>query len=504
MIGAGLNGLTLANYLLRAGLRVLVIERRLESGGGLSSEEPALTGYWANTGHYVFDTLDLLPFHEELGLAEANVRFVRPDVQSALPLDDGRALVIYRDLERTLRSIATFSAKDAATWRRLHRAAVTLPELAPIALRRPAKAAPSRDPELARTSRMSPREVLDELFESEVVKSLVLHHLLVPRGIGLDDSGTGHFVPFAIARAGHGHLVHEGSHELAQGLWTVILKRGGDVWDFTEATGIVVEKGRAVGVEMAGGQRVRARTVVSTLDPAATFRLTGEQYLKRELVDRLRRVRPDALSLFTVHLALREAPRFRAAAGTPDVDRAFRYGLGLPSVEDHDALWHDVRRGVLPSSAAMFVSVPSVHDPGQAPRDHHTALVWRFVPRRLRGQEWKDVREPFMNATIERLRNHAPNLAGHAIAGAATMTPDDLVAKFPNLAPGLFGGRNAGGQLGAFRPVPELGGFRAPIAGLYLAGAAMPPGAGLSPAPALACLEVLAADLGITRWWARK
>src|SRR5262245_34191743 len=93
VIGAGLNGMTLANYLLRAGLSVLVIERRLESGGGLASEEPALVGYWANTGQYLFDTLDVLPFHDELGLTDVNVSFVRPAVQSALLRHDGRALV---------------------------------------------------------------------------------------------------------------------------------------------------------------------------------------------------------------------------------------------------------------------------------------------------------------------------------------------------------------------------------------------------------------------------
>ena len=62
VIGAGLNGMTLASYLLKAGLRVLVTERRLESGGGLSTEEPTITGSWANTGQYVFDTLGLQPY----------------------------------------------------------------------------------------------------------------------------------------------------------------------------------------------------------------------------------------------------------------------------------------------------------------------------------------------------------------------------------------------------------------------------------------------------------
>ncbi|HEY7676269.1 MAG TPA: NAD(P)/FAD-dependent oxidoreductase, partial [Candidatus Methylomirabilis sp.] len=256
VIGAGLNGMTLANYLLKSGLRVMVLERRLESGGGLASEEPTITGFWHNTGHYVFDTLNLLPFHKELGLQEVNISFVHPDVQSALPLGDGRALVVYKDLKRTLESVAAFSRKDAQAWQRLHRAGASgIPEFSGRALRAPARAAAPADGDLARLALMSPREVLDELFESDVVKSLILHHLLIPRGIGYDYSGTGHFVALAVAQAGQGQLVHEGSHEMAQGMWTAILKRGGDIWDMTEVTRILVEKGRAVGVELMGGRR---------------------------------------------------------------------------------------------------------------------------------------------------------------------------------------------------------------------------------------------------------
>src|SRR5688500_17612557 len=98
VIGAGLNGMTAASYLLEAGLRVLVTERRLESGGGLSTEEPTITGSWANTGQYVIDTLRLVPFHTDLELERVNVGFIQPEVQSVLPLADGRALVVYRDL----------------------------------------------------------------------------------------------------------------------------------------------------------------------------------------------------------------------------------------------------------------------------------------------------------------------------------------------------------------------------------------------------------------------
>lgn len=505
VIGAGLNGMVLANYLLKAGLKVMVLERRLESGGGLASEEPTVTGFWANTGHYVFDTLNLLPFHKELDLEDVNISFIHPEVQSALPLGDGRALVIYKDLKRTLENIAAFSRRDAEAWQRLHKAGATaMPEFSGPALRKAPKAAPPADPELARLALMTPCDVLDELFESEVVKSLILHHLLVPRGIAPDYSGTGHFVPFAISQAGQGQLVHEGSHEMAQGLWTAILKRGGDIWDMTEVTQILVEKGRVVGVELMGGRRMYGRAVVSTIDPAGTLRLAGERHVKPELLSRLARFQPDEFSFFTVHLALKAAPRFQAAGLNPDVNRAYRYGIGLESAADHAALWEEVRRGDLPTRTGMFVAFPSVQDDTQAAPGHHTALIWQLVPRQLRGREWKHVRTEYMTSCIDRLRRYAPNIDHANIMGATAMTPDDIVAKWTNLSVGIFGGRNNGGQLGAFRPLPELAGYRTPLPGLYLAGASMPPGAGLSPASAMACAEVLAADLKLKRWWAKR
>ncbi|MFQ6020178.1 MAG: hypothetical protein ACE5KW_05415, partial [Dehalococcoidia bacterium] len=109
-----------------------------------------------------------------------------------------------------------------------------------------------------------------------------------------------------------------------------------------------------------------------------------------------------------------------------------------------------------------------------------------------------------MVACVERLRRYAPNIGREIVMAAVAVTPDDLVAKWPNLAVGLFGGRNSGGQLGSFRPLPELASCRTPIPGLYLAGASLPPGAGLSPGPAVACVEALATDLRLKRWWTRR
>jgi phytoene dehydrogenase-like protein len=176
----------------------------------------------------------------------------------------------------------------------------------------------------------------------------------------------------------------------------------------------------------------------------------------------------------------------------------------LETVADHAALWDEVRRGELPTRTGMFVSFPSIHDPSQALPGHHTALIWQVVPRTLSGRQWKEVRDEYMATCIDRLRRYTSNIGPESIIGAVATTPDDMVAKWTSLDAGLFGGRNDGGQLGPFRPLPELAGYRTPIAGLYLAGASMPPGAGLSPAPAMACAEVVARDLGARRWWAKR
>ena len=48
IIGAGHNGLTLAAYLSLAGLKIAVIERNAQIGGGTSTQEPLLPGYRFN------------------------------------------------------------------------------------------------------------------------------------------------------------------------------------------------------------------------------------------------------------------------------------------------------------------------------------------------------------------------------------------------------------------------------------------------------------------------
>ena len=71
-----------------------------------------------------------------------------------------------------------------------------------------------------------------------------------------------------------------------------------------------------------------------------------------------------------MHLALNEPPNYTSSAFDPDVNRALKVNLGFESVADFQRTWAEIRQGKLPSKAAMYASVPSMHDASQAPRDH--------------------------------------------------------------------------------------------------------------------------------------
>src|SRR5579859_7440564 len=109
VIGAGHNGLVLANYLVRSGLRVLLLERRLQPGGGLStSEHVTRPGFLHNLHSINHFAITRSPWFRDLELA-GRVGYINPEVEFAQPHRDGSALIIAPDLDLTLNSFHKLS-----------------------------------------------------------------------------------------------------------------------------------------------------------------------------------------------------------------------------------------------------------------------------------------------------------------------------------------------------------------------------------------------------------
>jgi phytoene dehydrogenase-like protein len=73
VIGAGHNGLALACYLAKAGRKVLVLERRDISGGGVISQE-LIPGFTINTHAMNHHWLHIGPVYMDLELGGTGVR----------------------------------------------------------------------------------------------------------------------------------------------------------------------------------------------------------------------------------------------------------------------------------------------------------------------------------------------------------------------------------------------------------------------------------------------
>jgi phytoene dehydrogenase-like protein len=102
---------------------------------------------------------------------------------------------------------------------------------------------------------------------------------------------------------------------------------------------------------------------------------------------------------------------------------------------------------------------------------------------------------------------YAPNLrpgagGGPPVLGMRLFSPLDIERSCVNMVRGSHHvGAYEPAQLGGNRPVPELGRYRTPIAGLYLCGASSHPGGSVSAAPGYNGASAIAEDLGVKPWW---
>lgn len=517
VVGGGHNGLICGAYLAKAGLSVCVFEKRLEVGGGLSTEEGTLPGFLHNYHSFFHDAAEHMPAMEDLELEAHGVEYIRPDVQVGVALRDGRALCIHAEREHTEASIARFSKHDARAFAQMDddyhefMETLVLPALyaAPPKPSEPLVALEGSEEGLRylRMSRSSPEDVVREVFENEAVRAAVLFQLAVPRGVVTDYGGLGMLVPLVVSGVELSHIAKGGSHSVAHALWRAFLRAGGIVRGTREVTRIVVEEGRATGVVLASGERVMAkRAVVSAIDLPQTFlRLLAPADVEPRLLEQVRAYKLDEFSLFGVHLALKEPPRYRAAADDPDLDVALKVAIGFESTADFADLYHQIRQGRAPDPPRLYATCPTVHDPTQAPEGHHTALLWAPAPYELAeggAQAWDALSEPYAARCLDVFRDAAPNMTADNILGQRILSPLDVERKLSSMPRGgIFHGRMTFDQIEAFRPLPQLSAGRTPIEGLYLGGACIHPGGGILGACGYIAAGTVLDDLDIEPWW---
>ncbi|MDP3983421.1 MAG: NAD(P)/FAD-dependent oxidoreductase [Acidimicrobiia bacterium] len=515
-VGGGHNALICAGYLARAGLRVLVLEAAPHIGGGTTTDEVTLPLFKHNLHAYFVRWTPEYAVWRDLGLERFGVRSIFPEVQNALPFEGGsRALVTYRDLDRSIASIGRLSGKDAERYRRLHEEFTELVERIDTPLRFSPPLPPDELKERLGRSRLgkryleldrqSPLEVVREAFESEPLRSLILFNVAV-RGYlpNLDVEGIGSIVALALSNSHQGRLIEGGTYQVARAIAAAVVAAGGMVVTGARVASIGVSNGRATGVELVDGRRIDAgRFVVSSVPaPITMLELVGGEHLDPGLRADLASYRWLEEALFGVHWALATRPVFVAENDNPDVPRALNLALGYESSDDLVAHMEAIRVGHNSPQGHIHSSIPTMHDPSQAPAGHHTTFGWHFVPGPgLRGKWTPAAVRDRVEAMVRTYVRYAPNMEAATMA-ISSHSPDATERRVISMRGGdRHHGSFHPSNWGYSRPTAEMPGYRTPIEGLYLCGASQHPGGSFHGQPGYNAAGVVAEDVGVERWW---
>ena len=539
VIGGGINGLTAAAYLAKAGLAVGVFEARGQCGAHCDTIELGRPGFLHNT-HAVWLVPAMSPAMADLELDRHGLDLRGTDVLFAKPFLDGTNTVQALAPAVTHGSVARHSERDAETLAKIRAYSMEHGGEALALNQQAIFAAPTSDladrmaafnDGLLRSldvplsgddvNRMTGFELLEVLFESEAVRTLPgalgeftgqwpLNRRVGPQVLSL----TG-MMPMPV------HTAKGGSHALTHSLVKCFVANGGEIWTTCPVEKILVEGGRACGIRLsadalAPGEEVRARVVLSNLTLVPTFlRLLGEDVIGADWARRIKYFNYDDPQLLGIYYALNGDPEFASAAYDPAIQRAWVGYFGGETLDEIRNGQGALMSAVIPDDVMGGWFNPTRADPCQAPVGCHTVMAWMSVPPRPRRwgatrlggwDAWREgLGEAIADAMTDRYEKYAPGFKD-LILERHINTPMDQENSNPSAIRGnMIGGSAIPEQYGQNRPLPGVvqnGASRSFFPGLYLSNSIHPYGATHLATGYLAACE-LAEDLGCrdVAWW---
>jgi len=520
VVGGGHNGLTCAAYLARAGQKVLLLERRHLLGGATVSEE-IFPGYTFSACSYVVSLMrpwimrDLdLPAH---GLE------ILPLEATFTPFPDGRYLLRDGDAEKTRRAIAHFSPRDAEVYTEFGRVMGELGRLVKPVIDRPAPDPASLDPRellsMAKLGKgfsdrgfdwlaseykmftMSAVDLLAEWFESEALIAPMSVSGIIGTFLGVRSPGTayvllhhymgeidGAFRAWGLAKGGTGSV--------AASIASAARALGVEIRTEAGVERILVQGERACGVVLANGDELRAKRVISGVDPHRTFLgLVGEEHLDGDFSGQVRRFKMRGSS-GKVNLALDSLPEFSCLPG----DGVHLRGdiTIAPSVDYLEQAYDDAKYGRFSRRPFMDIVIPSLTDPSVAPPGKHVMSIFvQYAPYHLAEgpEEWPNQREAFGDAVVDTLAEYMPNLK-ERILHRHVLTPWDLEQTYGLTEGNIFHGELSLEQLAFQRPVSGWSRYKTPVRDLWLCASGTHPGGGIMGAPGALCARAILGQRG--------
>jgi phytoene dehydrogenase-like protein len=506
IVGGGHNGLTAAGYLAKAGLKTLVLERRSVVGGAVVTEE-IHPEYRISTVSYVVSLLRSEVIRD-LELKRHGFEMIRMDGTLAVCGDD--YLFLCGDEEHDRKEVERFSSVDYDAMTQFDAMVQTIGEvIRNQMLREPPKLdaglldlaalarlgidirrlSPDLRYRLIQMLTSSAYDLIERWFGSPMIKSMYASACFSGNFASLHQPGSA--IPFfhmAIGELdgerGAWRLVRGGMGGITQAMANFARSKGVDIRTAASVVKILVEKGRAVGVQLEGGEILNSRCVLANTDPKRTFlKLLDPDQLDPEFVKDIRQIRMGHSSL-RISLALKGLPDFRFFA-PGEAGPWHRSDICIfPNVAGLEANFFAAAAGHLPKAPRLEITIPSTVDDSLAPAGHHVmSVLAKYYPYHLTdGVSWDDIKEDVADDIIEYMARVMPNLPNLIIA-RQMLSPLDLETIYGLTESDIFHGRHDLDQIFSLRPHPRAAQYRTPVENLYLCGSGAHPGGGVSGAP---------------------
>jgi phytoene dehydrogenase-like protein len=505
IIGGGHNGLVTACYLARAKWKVLVLERRYIVGGACVTEENTFPGYKVSTAAYV-NSLFRPEIVRDLRLHDYGFGVIERNPSSFSPFADGRYLFLGPDRDANLREIAKFSEKDANNYPKYEQmlervASVVEPTLTqtPPDIVHPGLGDLLKMMPLGRAmQKLGPamgeaieiltgpaRPILDRWFESEQLKATLATDAIIGAFASPSMPGTAyvlfhHVMGETNGKRGVWSYVKGGMGGLTQALAKAATDLGVEIRTEAEVAKILTRDNAVTGVALVNGDEFSSAKIASNVDCRLTFtKLLDPKILPPEFADAIGRIDYSSASL-KINVALSALPNFTACPGaTPGPQHRGTVHL-CPDQDFIERAYDDAKYGLMSKEPIVECTIPSSVDSTVAPPGQHLmSMFCQYAPYTLKEGEWNKARnDDFADRCFEIVEQYAPGFKRSVIA-RQVLSPVDLERTFNLTGGNIFQGSMSLNQLFMLRPVPGYAGYRMPVKGLYLCGAAAHPGGGV-------------------------
>lgn len=522
IVGGGHNGLVAAAYLARAGKQVLVLEKRYLVGGAAVTEE-INPGFKYSVASYVVSLLrpEII---RDLNLAKHGLTIL-PLPSTFTPMSNGDYIAFWDDHDKTRREIQRHSPKDADAYDEYSRAMFHMarsikpilnmipPDITSIGLGDLAGLAglgnhfrglgSKKFIDMYKLMTMSAADFLEEWFEFDPLKATKSASGIIGTYMGPRSPGSayvllhhymgeidGAFRAWGFAKGGTGSI--------SEAIASAARSYGAEIRCNAGVSQVIVKNGQAIGVALDNGDELRAKVVISGLDPKRTFlKLVEPKELPGDFVDGIRRYKIHGSS-GKVNLSLSELPKFTALDRNADkllAPRAafLRGAMSIsPSLDYLERAYDDAKYGAFSRHPYMDVILPSMIDPGMAPAGQHVMSIFvQYAPYNIEGGWNEAKREAFGDTVVDTLAEYAPNIK-QAILHRQVLTPWDIETSMGLTEGNIFHGELLLHQLFFLRPVAGWADFRTPVRAFYQCGSGTHPGGGIMGAGGrLAALEIL-------------